>query len=184
MRFNNTAANTYVKKQGFALLITLIIVSVVLAVGLSLLEITLKQISLSTTARDSEVSFHAANAASECAIYSRLSVDVLAGIPGTISFDCFEQSINAADVQTGVTHQYSVEFDWNNGSKDLCSQIDMFIIDAQGGEFTANFTSQGLNNYTCENGNVCTVAFSRGFNRACSELDSLRTVQRELTITY
>ncbi len=50
---------------GFALLLTMIVVAVTLAVGLSLLNITLKQFTLSSTSRDSEIAFHAADSGLE-----------------------------------------------------------------------------------------------------------------------
>ncbi|MFW6210467.1 MAG: hypothetical protein ACOC4E_03185, partial [Patescibacteria group bacterium] len=53
--------------SGFALLITLLVVGVVLAVGAVLLDLTIKQVQLSSTAKDSEIAFHAANAGMECA---------------------------------------------------------------------------------------------------------------------
>ncbi len=60
----------------------------------------------------------------------------------------------------------------------------LYVIDARSGGKTVTFDNQGLVSETCGDGDLCTVVFSRGFNRACDELDSLRTVQRELTISF
>ena len=59
------------KESGFALLITLIVVGVVLSVGLSILDLSIRQVRLSTNAKESELAFHAANAGMECARYWR-----------------------------------------------------------------------------------------------------------------
>ncbi len=171
------------EQSGFALLLTIVVVSVVLAIGLSLLDITVKQLSLSSTARDSEVAFHAANAGIECALAARQSVDVLAGIPTNLTFNCVEKTAQGNDSQSGVLHHYvPAPFTWNNGVQDLCTAVDVYIIDAKAGAQTYDFSSDGLAQKTCPTGDVCTVVFSRGYNRACNNLTGLRTVQRELTI--
>lgn len=49
------------REGGFALLLALIVSSVVLAIGISILNISVNQINLSATARESEFSFQAAH---------------------------------------------------------------------------------------------------------------------------
>jgi Tfp pilus assembly protein PilX len=61
--------------RGFTLLVALIFTSVVLAVGLALLDITYKQVILSSTARQSEYAFYAADSAMECALYADNKLD-------------------------------------------------------------------------------------------------------------
>ncbi len=56
---------------GFALLLTLIISSVALSIGLSLLDITVKQLSLGATARESEIAFQVAATAMNCLQFAR-----------------------------------------------------------------------------------------------------------------
>src|SRR6056297_3030355 len=58
-------------QSGFALLVSLIVVSVVVSVGLVLLDVTIKQLRLSSNSTDSEIAFHAANAGMECAQFWR-----------------------------------------------------------------------------------------------------------------
>jgi len=55
--------------RGFALLIAVVLTSVLLSVGLALLDIAYKQITLSSTARQSQYAFYAADSALECALY-------------------------------------------------------------------------------------------------------------------
>ena len=80
--------------------------------------------------------------------------------------------------------EYSFSTTWFNGDQDLCSEGYMYVIDARSGAETVNFSNQGLVQESCATGDICTVVFARGFNRACNELNSLRTVQRELTISF
>lgn len=60
---------TYPPQRGFALIVAVIFSSVVLAVGLALLDITYKQILLSGTAKNSQYAFYNADSALECALY-------------------------------------------------------------------------------------------------------------------
>lgn len=173
-------------QRGFALLLTIVVISIVLAVGISLLEITVKQISLSTTGRDSEVAFHGAQGAVECAQATLLQLDIVTDGAIPLPLDCFGQTdtTNAVSEDSGRTAYYNFQFDWSNGSQNLCSEGDMYVLDARGGTYTKNFSNQGLDSVVCNNGDICTVVFARGFNRGCSDLSSLRTVQRELTISF
>jgi competence protein ComGC len=57
------------QKKGFTLLLAVLVASILLAIGSAILNIALRQISLSTTGRDSHFSFYAADSGSECALY-------------------------------------------------------------------------------------------------------------------
>jgi Tfp pilus assembly protein PilX len=160
---------------------------VVLAIGLSLLDITVKQLSLSATARDSEIAFYAANAAVECGQAERQTIDVFSAIPNNLTFNCFSTSFPAAYSRTGNVHRYAASSTWANADGvNLCSEIELFIVDSRSGTTTypTSFTRNGLSKTSCTLGNICTVIFSRGFNRACNQLNSLRVVQRELTVDF
>lgn len=57
------------KKLGFALLFSVITASILLSIGLSVFNISLKELLLSTASRDSQIAFYSADSARECAIY-------------------------------------------------------------------------------------------------------------------
>lgn len=174
---------------GFALLLTLIVVAVTLAIGLSLLNITLKQFTLSSTARDSEVAFHVSNSGLECMQAYRASAadTYLAG--GSVSANCGE--ISDAPTRTsrsaggGTVHHYEYEFE-DFGSGDVCVETSMYIVDmrASTSGLTNYAVNEGLEDIDCAAGVVCTTIFSRGYNRNCGDLSSIRTVQRELTVQF
>lgn len=180
-------------QSGFALLITLVVVSVVLAIGLSLMQITLKQLQLTITARDSEVAFYAANAGIECLQAERLRIDPFVSIPITKTFYCVQSgqavtydSYNPNNA-SARTHLYEHDFDWSTSLPggivvDLCTEVKMFLLDARDGTYTQSFSDLGLEEKECEDGNICTVMFSTGYNKACGDFGGLQTVQRELTI--
>lgn len=187
----------YVQKKqhtGFALLLTLIVVSIVLAVGLSLLDITIKQLSLSGTGRDSEAAFHAASAGLECAQYWRGQADseFRGGTGNAPLLDpCLPNQdpadgSGAYDEPTADVHHFEYEFTWG-AENDRCTEIEVYVYDAS--SVSADLTYD-IPNYdlpgstdpeTCvyTAGTVCTIAFSRGYNRACSNISSIGVIQRE-----
>jgi hypothetical protein len=67
MLFNNMKYN-----KGYTLLFAVLISSVVLGIGVSILSISKKELIISTSARDSSAAFYAADSGIECAIYADL----------------------------------------------------------------------------------------------------------------
>lgn len=65
---NHTKIIRY-NKRGFALLFAVMTASVLLTIGLSIFNISLKELLLSTASRDSQIAFYAADSARECALY-------------------------------------------------------------------------------------------------------------------
>lgn len=182
-------------ERGFALLMTLIVLGVIAAVGLSLVDLTIKQVRLATNAKDSEVAFHAANAGLECARYWResASVDILAG--NDITPACFNGSLSNnpptdLTVSDGTAVQYQYQFTW--GSPDRCSRVNMIAIQADqggGGASLGNMTTlipgyPDGDTKDCDAGGRCTVIAVQGYNRACSEVGSAGTVQREVLVQF
>lgn len=62
-------ANMIMKKRGFVLAFSLLISSIVLALAFGIFNILLKQIVLTSSAKDSQIAFYAADAGAECALY-------------------------------------------------------------------------------------------------------------------
>lgn len=182
------------QNKGFALLLTLVVISIILSVGLSLLDITLKQLVLSGTNRDSEVAFHAAQAGVECAEYWIRNDDTNASGhfiseqnagPNNAYVLPSCMTSNLAGVYTDLgsyVHQSSYSLTWGPDA-DQCTEIDLFVLDAisAGSDVTYNFIpAYGYRDITCESGRICRVVFSRGYNRACNDINNLRSIQREI----
>ncbi len=195
--------NRHTKKQaGFALLMTIIVVGVVLSVGLSILDLSIKQVRLSTNAKDSEIAFHAANAGLECARFVRRdnAVDMEAG--NTAVASCFDGTTNidpntGSDPQPtligdGEAYLYEYEFTWGPAGSDRCTKIGTLVMSAdllQSGATTTNMIDlfpgfpDGAE-YNCEPGGRCTVVSVRGYNRACGTVDSYGVVEREVLLQF
>ena len=100
-------------KAGFAMLFSVLISSLLVVIGLSIFNITLKELTISTSARESQVAFYAANSGIECALYWDLkgngsrsafaSTTVQAEITSakTVLADCNGVRVNSANPVNG-----------------------------------------------------------------------------------
>lgn len=186
------------KKQqnGFALLMALVVVSVVVSIGLSVLDLSLKQLRLSTNSKDSETAFHATNAGLECARYwrSAQSSTMEAGDP--ISPSCFSGSAMGTVNDSGATVSgagdafvYEMETTWGPAGAQRCSQMTTLVIVS---DPTATTTVTDMQDIVpgypygatkdCEPGARCTVISSRGYSRICGSVNLSGTVQREVLL--
>lgn len=196
-------------QSGFALLVSLVVVSVVVSVGLVMLDITTKQLQLSTNSVDSEVAFHAANAGAECALYWRdRANDEIVGDPADLTIDpggtiddveCFDDDIGDIDSVSvlsdtdGEIFKYNFSFDWSG--VEGCTEIDMLVgladFDASG-DLTLSYADTVTHvpgypsgqDFTCPASSQCTVVASRGYNKACADIDAIGTVQREVLLEF
>ncbi len=187
--------------EGFALLITLIVVSVVLSIGLSILHITSKQLSLSVSGRESEVAFQGAAMGMECMRYHRSvpatresllhegagawppSLDCADISPASYSEDTLLNDSGGGRFLYSYNYQYDIP---RESGSDICIETTLYITDMRDSSANLNYalSNEGLSNLTCTAGTVCTTIFARGYNRPCDSLDSILTVQRELSIQY
>lgn len=204
-RLISTAYNLQSNK-GFALLLTLVVISVVLAIGLSLLQVTVKQLSLSSLARESTIALYAANTGLECMQFHRSIPDTRSKFLRDDTND-WPPDLNCADVnqvagskqaatlvdgsssQWLYNYQYQFELDYGAvGSADnACVETSLYIADLRDSSTDIEdepVTGEGLTTVSCTSGTICTTIFARGYNRPCDQLNSIFTVQRELTIEY
>jgi len=61
--------NTKDRRRGFAMLFAVLTASLLLTIGISIFNISLKELLISTAARESQVAFYSADSARECALY-------------------------------------------------------------------------------------------------------------------
>lgn len=191
---NYSKTNT---ENGFALLLALIISSVVLAIGVSLLNISVNQINLSTTARESEFAFQASHAGIDCMSYWR-SEKASAYTSSTTatanpSVNCFtkapqttSKTVLSQVAGQSVSYKYTNVFEW--GSPLRCTSVDMYVMNAYNQQITLPFANKAVGtngSKVCKVGNTCTVLISDGYNRACGEIGtSIFSIQRELTVEF
>jgi hypothetical protein len=205
--FMEVNKHTQPQQAGFALLITIIVVGVILSVGLSVLDLSIKQVRLSSNAAASEISFHAANAGAECARYWRRASSSDMVIGNAISPVCFEGNAIVSPVLQipagsesdttpvvvgdGEAFEYNYEFTW--GSNSRCTQINTIV--ASSSPFGAGATTTNMNqlvdgypeaavDFFCDAGSQCTIISVKGYNKPCNTIDGYGTVQREVLLQY
>jgi len=190
-------------ESGFALLMTLIVVTVVISIGLTLLDLSVKQIRLSTNAKDSEIAFHAAYAGMECARYVRRINSAAMERGDVINPSCFSGTLftnNKIDIPDnqitgdGVAYLYNYSITWEDGAH--CSQVTALV--ASSTARMGGMTIDGLNNTTsalvpgypdgdtktCGEGEQCTILSVRGYNKPCDEITGYGVVQREVLLQF
>jgi len=186
--------------SGFALLITLLVIGVVIAVTLAILELSLKQLQLSVNSRDSEIAFHAANAGLECAQRTRRIASTTIEAGGSLTFRCFGVTrsgvLNNLDGITmstppvrGDVRRYQADIQWGVGLDARCSEIDMLTIVASSGAVTATgilaqIPSYGTNSKTCAQGARCTIIAVAGYSSTCANKGQMSTLKREILLEF
>lgn len=186
---------------GFALLLAITVASVLLALGLTMLTVTTKQLTLSSISRESEIAFQAAMAGLECISFHRraLEVDYVDPNPTAPAIRCFDVNDDgtrqedhvAININDGYVNVFNYRFDWETspGVNERCTETDLYMMvntktappcnPAVPGscditfDFDAyNVDAVGNNGVkTCRINGVCTVAVSRGYNKSCEDVD-------------
>ncbi|MCA9362357.1 pilus assembly PilX N-terminal domain-containing protein [Candidatus Kaiserbacteria bacterium] len=190
-------------ESGFALLMALIVVGVVLTIGLSILDLSIKQVRLSSNADQSEVAYHAANAGMECARFIRRSESDAMEDGEDISDinpSCFGVGTYAEDFtdHTGESYvppvnevelyQYEYSFSWGSS----CTLINTLVASSSPlvvGTLEVTDMDTLVRGYPnlvwdFQPGEKPTVISVRGFNKSCNNIDSYGTIQRELLIEF
>jgi hypothetical protein len=184
---------THSSERGIALLITLLIMTVLLGVSASLLNITIKQFQFSSIGLASEMAFQAANAGMECMLYHDYE-----GYPPTPStpgkFDIGQASPSISCMgsgNTGIESQsinptwVSREYRFTWGSPSVCTEVEIFkYFDASN---PVDMTNALRRSGSCAEGVSCTVIQARGYNVACPASGNPfppRSIERELTQRY
>lgn len=189
-------------QRGIALLITLLIMTVLLGVSASLLNITLKQYRFSSIGLQSEVAFQAANAGMECLLYhdflaypaSKFDVPSGSGIARESGVLCMNTSSNdlyiagnaglgiVADAQANSGEEQRFQFSWGTGSNQVCSDVSVYkYFHATVAQDMVGSLGRTL---MCAAGATCTVIKSRGYNTSCANITQPRTIERELIQKY
>jgi len=187
------------QNSGFALLISLIVVTVVITIGLSILDLTLKQLRLSTNSKDSEIAFHAANAGMECARYWRGEASLAIEDGNSFTPLCFNVSAGSlvsADIidtnGSGNAYHYEFESTWGAAGSRCSAMTILSIVSDINAETVINLADmvavipgypEETEDYTCPSGGVCTFIASRGYSKACGDpINTPGTIEREVLL--
>ncbi len=151
-------------QRGFTLLIAVVLTSVLLSVGTALLDVAIKQITLSSTARQSQYAFYAADSAMECALYwdqQQNAFSYAGSVPSTIQ--CSSSNISVSSNTTGGVRESRFSMPCSSGAAEV-------IIRKTDGTVT------------CGTGDATSCIYSNGYS-TCAASDPKR-VERGLRVFY
>jgi len=165
------------KKRGFALLIAVIFMSVVLALGLALGSLGYKQQVLASGVIESQYAFYAADAALECALYADQQQNY---------FDYASHSgSNLPNVITCDTSPATrLDYSYSTGTNGLLYVSERLSLDS--GTRCADITIYKYKNPQLPT-NITTYVFSQGYDVSCNTIANpggARFVSRGINAHY
>lgn len=155
--------------RGYAILFASFLAALLLAIGIAIFSITIREIKLSTSSRDSQLAFYAADTGLECTLYWDVNgINVFAtstDTPAPVSpLDCFGQDITDSVVFPGgsewtvvtTADTATTDFTINVGTEGQCAIVTVVkSIKGPGLPSITQIESRGRN--TCQSGNLRTV---------------------------
>lgn len=111
-------------KKGFTALTAAIIASVMLTIGIAVLNITIKEVRLSSFARSSTDAFYTAGSGVECALFwdARGAFATSSDSDYDASVECFDEDSTGLNV-VSTANSATTEFDISNTSTDTCATV-------------------------------------------------------------
>ncbi len=155
-------------QRGFTILFAVLIGSILLAIGLAIFDITVRELRLSSIAREAQLAVYAADSGAECALYWSLPAQgrVTFSTSTPITFYCNGQTL-PADVD-GLTiggRGYEATSTVRVVYGDGCAEIEI-----------------GMHMINPDTQQIRTIVNSRGYN-VCDEEDS-RRVERAFMVVF
>ena len=161
------------KQAGFAMLFAVLVSSVLLSIGLSIFNLTVKELVLSSSGRESQFSFYAADTGVECALYwdfkgtNIFATSSNSRIPSPANPDCVGVPININPSISGpssATTQFTLNIP--NVNPEYCAIVTVTKLSSQPPI-------------------INTVIDSRGYNTPCPiDTPNPNRVERALKVTY
>lgn len=175
--------------SGFALLITLVIISVVISIGITLIDLTIKQLRLANSSKDSETSFHAANAGVECVRYWRIASSTAFEAGQAVPVSCFGVASSSVPrvINPGI-YRHDLEISWGPAAAPRCSEVILLTLTSDlVSSTTLNNIKTQIPGYptdskVCSPGGRCSIISVRGYNRTCGSKNELGSIQREVLL--
>ena len=163
---------SFLRNGGFTLLFSVLASSLLLAVGLAIFNVALKEAILSSAAKDSQLAFYAADTGVECALYW----DLQASPPGSAFDPTAVGSSITCGSRTISTGSQTVPTDPSQPSQIGGAGTSIFFLD-----FSPSADSCAIVTVDKANPPLTTVE-SRGFNMC--QTGSTRRVERAIRVTY
>ena len=149
-------------ERGFALLVAVIFMSVMLTLGLMLGSLAFKQVQLTSTALRAQTAFYAADAALECTLYADQKQDVF-------NYDAYMKSGNTPSVscESGLIVTTPTPFTPPAGS----SGGGTYLVFTGRMKIAVNTECADVTVYKPATASDPTYIYSQGYNVPCSTVD-------------
>lgn len=155
--------------KGFALLFSVLLASFLLTIGLSIFSIALKELAISTAARQSVRAFFAADSGRECAIYWDIKAGVVTSKNrGGEKIKCWDSEITMTSGNENGPWYSTIPSSITDDPSD-----NVFLTDDGQANFNVEITKTETGN------NIITTIISRGYDS-----DSDDRVERAIRQTY
>jgi hypothetical protein len=164
-------AQRYTYKRGFTVFFATLVASLALAIGLAIYDITVRQLSLSTTIVQSQYAIFAADSGAECALYwdSKYAGDAFAtsstSMPPTSGIACGSSDVAAAPwIIASTASAATTTFTLNFPPYSYCAVV------------------QVAKNKISSTGSTRTTVYSHGYNTCATNAQN--QLERELKVSY
>ncbi|MFA6095589.1 MAG: hypothetical protein WC767_01990 [Candidatus Paceibacterota bacterium] len=169
-------------KRGFAMLFAVLVSSVLLSIGLSIFNLTVKELTLSSSGRESQFAFYAADSGAECALYW----DFKASSPVMFATSSGSQTGNWRDSTIDSNAPSCVSASLVGSMKaptviGPSSATTQFSFQIPSGAATPYYV-EVLVKKLVVNGLITTKIDSRGYNT--SDINDSNRVERALRVCY
>lgn len=129
------------KQQGFVILFTILISTIILMIGLGIFSIATRETVLSGTSREAQYAFYAADAGVECALFAQ-SRGFLTGSGGTFECGAIPADITGVGLYPGNPFVFDILVD---PVKKSCARVTVFDTTTESGAAARRVISQGYN---------------------------------------
>jgi len=179
MRFQNSKTSKFCQTTGFTMLFAVLVSSVLLAVGVSIFNITIKELKISSAIRESQIAINAADAGRDCALYWDFN-----GSKNFATSTVAKSALNSNAIK--------------NASDIICGNLISDLAIPSVAPITTSFKIQ-LGSVPASS-NCVTVSVektydsvgdyydtriqSRGYNNSCDSLTDPSTVERGIEVEY
>ncbi len=138
-------------EKGFALLFAVVLSAILLAIALGVSNIAYREAAFTTSAKDSNDAFYAADTAAECALFydnSAMSQNAFGGTLTTVHCNNVSANVTGNPIYTFTVSSLGV-----NGSQIACAVVTVNKSDTTNG--TVKVTSTGYSNGGGSTQNQC-----------------------------
>jgi hypothetical protein len=172
------------QNRGFSLIYSVLIVSILLTIGLSMLDISVRRLILASAGRESQQSFYAADSGVECALRADIKAaesPFATSTPGSVV--CNNQVITTGS-QIVPTNPPTASRVGGGGNSNPISifYLDFNLVDPPLPYCAIVTVEKRLDNTFPDNPYVKTIIESRGYNTCAT--DSKRRVERAIRVQY